>query len=333
MRKTIILFAVIVAGFSNVSAQKGKKAEIKSESDSVSYAYGISLVQQGMLQFLQQQGVLGDTAQVNNTYKLKIDAETDLTKKAALKKEQAFKIDSINAKNKVNLPLFVKGLNESLEAKPEKSVYLKGISLGAQINDMLPSLVSQIYGQDSSGEINKPLLQAGLTDALSGKTSQIENAVGVIEKKVKDEQVKEFQKKESENEARYAEYKKAGQDFLEHNAQNDSVAVSPMGWQYKVITQGSGPKPKATDRVKVHYTGSLIDGTVFDSSIQRGEPIVLGVGQVIQGWTEALKAMPVGSKWMVYIPYELGYGTRGAGAQIKPYSTLIFEMELLDIEK
>ena len=102
--------------------------------------------------------------------------------------------------------------------------------------------------------------------------------------------------------------------------------------QYKVITNGTGEKPTATDRVKVHYHGTLMDGTVFDSSVERGEPTVFGVGQVIKGWTEALELMPVGSKWILYIPYDLAYGGRDAG-KIKPFSNLIFEVELLEIEK
>jgi FKBP-type peptidyl-prolyl cis-trans isomerase FklB len=106
----------------------------------------------------------------------------------------------------------------------------------------------------------------------------------------------------------------------------------PDGLQYQVITEGTGEKPTISDRVKVHYHGTLTDGTVFDSSIERGEPAVFGVAQVIKGWTEALQLMPVGSKWILYIPYDLAYGGRDAG-KIKPFSNLIFEIELLDIEK
>jgi FKBP-type peptidyl-prolyl cis-trans isomerase len=101
--------------------------------------------------------------------------------------------------------------------------------------------------------------------------------------------------------------------------------------QYEVITEGTGPKPSAEDRVRVHYHGTLIDGTVFDSSVDRGEPAVFGVGQVIPGWTEALQLMPVGSKWKIYLPSDLAYGERGAGADIGPNTTLIFEVELLEI--
>lgn len=136
------------------------------------------------------------------------------------------------------------------------------------------------------------------------------------------------QKKESQ----YEDVKKKGQEFLAENAKRDEVKVTDTGLQYEIIEMGEGPIPQATDKVKVHYHGTLIDGTVFDSSVQRGEPISFPVTGVIQGWQEALQMMPVGSKWKLYIPYDLAYGERGAGDDIKPYSTLIFEVELLGIE-
>ena len=109
------------------------------------------------------------------------------------------------------------------------------------------------------------------------------------------------------------------------------VVVLPSGLQYEIIKEGTGKKPKATDQVRCHYEGTLIDGTLFDSSIQRGEPAVFGVNQVIPGWVEALQLMPEGSKWKLYIPSELAYGARGAGEMIPPHSTLIFEVELLEV--
>lgn len=122
-----------------------------------------------------------------------------------------------------------------------------------------------------------------------------------------------------------------GNAFLEQNKNREGVNTTTSGLQYEILTEGNGPKPDADDRVRVHYHGTLIDGTVFDSSVERGEPAVFGVGQVIQGWTEALQLMPVGSKWKIYLPANLAYGERGAGADIGPNSTLIFEVELLEI--
>lgn len=124
----------------------------------------------------------------------------------------------------------------------------------------------------------------------------------------------------------------AGKAFLAENAKRSEVKTTASGLQYEVIAEGDGNKPAANNTVKVHYTGSLIDGTVFDSSVQRGEPAVFGVTQVIPGWVEALQMMTVGSKWRLFIPSELAYGANGAGNIIGPNATLIFEVELLGIE-
>lgn len=124
----------------------------------------------------------------------------------------------------------------------------------------------------------------------------------------------------------------AGEQFLADNAKNESVVVLPSGLQYEVLTEGSGRKPKATDNVKCHYEGRLIDGTVFDSSYRRGTPAVFGLNQVIAGWTEGVQLMQEGAKYRFFIPYNLAYGTNGAGDSIPPYSALIFEVELISIE-
>lgn len=123
----------------------------------------------------------------------------------------------------------------------------------------------------------------------------------------------------------------AGKAFLEENKKKEGVVVLPSGLQYKILTAGNGPKPKASDTVKCHYEGRLINGQVFDSSFRRGEPAEFPVGGVIQGWVEALQLMPVGSKWQLYIPSNLAYGTHGAGQSIGPNETLIFDVELLAI--
>ena len=142
-----------------------------------------------------------------------------------------------------------------------------------------------------------------------------------------------FAKKDAEAAAAYADVRKASEDFLRENARRPEVKTLSSGLQYEVLTEGHGARPTANDRVRVHYHGTLIDGTVFDSSVLRGEPAVFGVKQVIAGWVEALQLMPVGSKWRLYIPSELAYGTHGAGEAIKPHAALIFDVELLGIEK
>ncbi len=140
-----------------------------------------------------------------------------------------------------------------------------------------------------------------------------------------------FSKLEAKNQEASAELRKGGEEFLAENAKREGVVTTESGLQYEIITDAIGQKPVSTDTVKVHYHGTLIDGTVFDSSVNRGEPATFGVTQVIQGWVEALQLMPVGAKWRLFIPYNLAYGENGAGQMIAPYAALIFEVELLEI--
>lgn len=138
---------------------------------------------------------------------------------------------------------------------------------------------------------------------------------------------------QAQQQAEHKEAIDAGKQFLADNAKRPGVVKLASGLQYEVITNGpDGPKPSANSKVTVHYTGTLLDGTVFDSSVQRGEPATFGVNQVIKGWTEALQLMKAGDKWKLYIPYDLAYGERGAGRDITPYATLIFEVELIKIQ-
>ena len=129
----------------------------------------------------------------------------------------------------------------------------------------------------------------------------------------------------------YEQNKASGEAFLANNAKKEGVVVLPSGLQYEVITEGNGKKPSATDSVQCHYEGTLIDGTIFDSSIKRGEPAVFGVNQVIKGWVEALQLMQEGAKWRLYIPYDMAYGEHGAGEMIPPYSALVFDVELIKV--
>jgi FKBP-type peptidyl-prolyl cis-trans isomerase FklB len=140
-----------------------------------------------------------------------------------------------------------------------------------------------------------------------------------------------FSEIESKQQAAGKEQKSAGEKFLAENAKKAGVITTASGLQYEILKEGRGQKPTATDKVKVHYHGTLLDGTVFDSSVKRNTPASFGVNQVIKGWVEALQLMPVGSKWKLYIPQELAYGAHGAGETIRPYSALIFEVELLEI--
>jgi FKBP-type peptidyl-prolyl cis-trans isomerase FklB len=183
--------------------------------------------------------------------------------------------------------------------------------------------MASFYKEQGITNINTALVTKALKDVTAGKPlldeAQINNCImGFM-------QAKKGEAAEPN--------KKEGQAFLEANKSKPGVVTLPSGLQYKVIKEGTGPKPAATDKVKVHYHGTLINGKVFDSSVERGEPITFGVSEVIAGWTEALQLMPVGSKWQLFIPSDLGYGDAGAGNDIQPGSTLLFDVELLDIVK
>lgn len=164
----------------------------------------------------------------------------------------------------------------------------------------------------------------GLKAALNGTEQEISNQDAQVLMK---DYFEKLQKERFENNL------KAGEEYQRINKERQGVKTLPSGAQYMVLKMGDGPKPKATDKVKCHYHGTLINGTVFDSSVQRGEPAVFPLNGVIKGWTEILQLMPVGSKWRVTLPHHLAYGEHGAGQVIEPYSTLIFDIELLGIEK
>lgn len=166
---------------------------------------------------------------------------------------------------------------------------------------------------------------AGIQDAFTGKESQVSNedlnaAFQEIQKVV-----------EVENAEKAKQFAAEGEAFLTENAKREEVNVLDSGLQYEVITEGSGDVPTAASTVRTHYAGTLVDGSEFDSSYKRGEPAEFPVGGVIPGWTEALQKMPVGSKWKLYVPYNLAYGEQGAGGAIGPYQALVFEIELLEI--
>ncbi|EGA8539083.1 FKBP-type peptidyl-prolyl cis-trans isomerase [Escherichia coli] len=180
-------------------------------------------------------------------------------------------------------------------------------------------------------------LVAGIADALEGKhpavpVDVVHRALREIHERADAVRRQRFQAMAAEG-VKYLEEnaKKEGVKYLEENAKKEGVNSTESGLQFRVINQGEGAIPARTDRVRVHYTGKLIDGTVFDSSVARGEPAEFPVNGVIPGWIEALTLMPVGSKWELTIPQELAYGERGAGASIPPFSTLVFEVELLEI--
>ena len=203
---------------------------------------------------------------------------------------------------------------------------LKGGILNPQLVNMGEQIGKNIKEQESAGLLGEEKLTTNFEIIKQGFI----NGLCGFEEGMDGQQAGQYIQNTMNN-LKYGNVKEQGEQFLAENRLKEGIIETESGLQYEVLTMGKGPKPSATDRVKVHYHGTLIDGTVFDSSVQRGEPIVFGLNQVIKGWTEGVQLMPVGSKFRFYIPQELGYGGGQAGS-IPPYSTLIFEVELLGIE-
>ena len=191
----------------------------------------------------------------------------------------------------------------------DKVAYALGTSIGMQLQQM------------GANELNITDFSQGVTDALAGKTAMDRAEMEAV--------INEFFTRKSQEQAEKA--KAEGAQFLAENAKKEGVVTLPSGLQYQVLREGNGRKPTATDQVRCHYEGTLINGTVFDSSYKRGEPAVFGLNQVISGWTEGVQLMQEGAKYRFFIPYNLAYGERGAGQQIPPYAALIFDVELLEV--
>jgi FKBP-type peptidyl-prolyl cis-trans isomerase len=210
----------------------------------------------------------------------------------------------------------------ALTTRKQKFSYALGMNIGSGLGANL---------KKQSVEVDSTLVSQGVKDAMSGgKTRLTQEEAQAVLKEVQTEVQKEQQAKMKEAADKN---KGEGEAFLAANKSKDGVVTLPSGLQYKILTAGTGPKPTASDSVKCNYRGTLINGTEFDSSYKRGQPATFAVGQVIKAWTEALQLMPVGSKWQLFVPSSLAYGERGAGAEIGPNATLIFEVELLSIEE
>lgn len=315
---------LLLAASTIMSCQSsGSAGEIETKADSVSYIIGASGGQRMVADFARG-GIdtlmnmdlffeaLSDGA---NSKDLKYDLEADGKKIQAFFQE--YQMHQQNQRTDSTLGAFT--------AKAERidSVsYLMGAQQGSGMRK----------GFDDAGMdtiLNFNLYLEALI--LTGKGG--ESALSIEENRT---MVDNFFKKLEEDrlEAEHGEVKKASEEYLAINRGLGTVTETESGLQYEILVEGTGPKPTRSDRVKVHYHGTLVDGTVFDSSIEKGEPATFGVGQVIKGWTEALQLMPVGSKWKLTIPYDIAYGTRPRpGGKIRPFDALIFEVELLEIVK
>lgn len=199
----------------------------------------------------------------------------------------------------------------------DKVSYALGLGIGRQLSQM---------GADN---LDIDDFAKAIKDILSGN----EPAVGDAEAQtlVKDFFEKQEAKQRAAAAEKFKDTKEKGEKYLAENANKEGVVTLPSGLQYQIIKEGNGRKPKATDKVKCHYEGMLIDGTLFDSSIQRGEPATFPLNGVIAGWTEGLQLMQEGAKYRFFIPYNLGYGEHGAGASIPPFAALVFDVELIEV--
>jgi len=205
-----------------------------------------------------------------------------------------------------------------LTTDPQKFGYAIGVDIGKSLTPV-------------KDEVDVNALIAGLQETMAGKEARLTDEV---REQVKADVTRKLQQKQMEERvAKSKTAKEAGEKFLAENAKREGVKTTASGLQYEMLTEGSGASPKTTDKVKVHYKGTLIDGTEFDSSYARGQPVEFPLGNVIPGWTEGLQLMKVGGKAKLFIPSQLAYGERGAGAKIGPNETLVFEVELLNIEK
>ncbi|HEY9550648.1 MAG TPA: FKBP-type peptidyl-prolyl cis-trans isomerase [Prevotella sp.] len=224
---------------------------------------------------------------------------------------------------------FIKGLNDGANAGDDKgkAAYYAGIQIGQQIsNQMVKGINQEVFGTDSTKSISLKNFMAGFITGTTGKKGvmNVQQAQQMATTMITNIRAKNMLKQ-------YGGNKAAGEKFLAENKKKEGVKTLPSGVQYKVIKVGNGPMPKDTSMVKVNYEGRTIDGKVFDSSYKRNQPVELRANQVIKGWTEALVHMPVGSVWEVYIPQDQAYGEREQGSDIKPFSALIFKIELISI--
>ncbi len=223
---------------------------------------------------------------------------------------------------------FIKGIEQGTkETDAKQKAYLAGMQIGQQISgDMFEAINNQLFAGDSANTLSKDNFLAGFIAAVK-KNAMVSTDSASVYVRTQAEAIKA-----KALESKYADWKNQNEEFLISNKGKEGIQTTASGLQYRIVKEGKGQVPTATQSVKVHYKGTLIDGTQFDSSYDRKEPTTFRANQVIKGWTEALTMMPVGSKWELFIPQELAYGSRETGS-IKPFSTLIFEVELISIEK
>ena len=291
-----VKFMMALAAAATLASCGGQapKANLQNDIDSLSYAIGMVRTE-GIDQFFMQQGI--DSA---------------------------------------HIATFLKGVNEGASKISDDDVaYISGLSIGQMVSkNWVEGFNQQIFGKDSTKSINREKLLAGFVAGVIKKGNSMDR---LYAQTYMQQKIDAFH--EQALRVQYADKIAEGEKFLEENKKKEGVITTESGLQYKILEKGTGEIPADTSFVKVNYRGTLIDGTEFDSSYKRkdkngkSQPATFRADRVIKGWTEALTMMPVGSKWEIYLPYDLAYGSRASGPHIKPFSTLIFEVELVGIDK
>lgn len=333
MKKRLLIISLAICSLGVIlnAQNKGdvsiKPVTLKTNVDTVSYALGADLSQKIDV-YIKQMGLLADTSIIISQSMPRIEETTDARKKAELQKELRMKLDSLDAANADAKKGFIRGFVNTFYGDKSDFPYNLGVSIALQTSTMTEHFMKE--AQVENEEINKDAFIMGVINTLNNEKHLISNFEDIIDQKLSQAQKLEQEKREKELEVEYADRMADAKKFMEDNKLNPGVVTLPSGLQYKIITAGTGEKPKMGQHVTVNYEGKLTDGTIFDSTIQRGEPATFSVGQLIDGWNEALQLMPEGSKWILYIPYNLAYGAIG-NANIKPYSNLIFELELISV--
>ena len=338
--KIFALSALAVMAVSVISCNRSAvpRTNLRTTTDTISYAWGVATAEPGLVSQLEHLGILQSATNLEWSFQIRM-SDADSIQMIALEREKRTALDSLHRANSRTINEFVRGIQRVIDLDAT-SPYAIGISFGVHLAQQLPHLNEALFGEDARESINTSQVLAGFVSALNNRGlvfDQMEaNQIfqSAMERAHAEQQARHEEELREQFETQIAE----GAAFLAANASREGVRTLPSGLQYEIIRQGTGEKPGLHDRVRVHYHGTLIDGTVFDSSMdrQREAPgadmsITFGVTQVIDGWTEALQLMPVGSKWKLFIPYDLGYGGQDRGI-IRPFSVLVFEVELLGIE-
>lgn len=309
---SLAAMAISVAAMVSCGQARPPKANLQSDIDTLSYVIGVELGNE-----IKTSGMLENQLHVDSAY----------------------------------LADFLRGVNEAARVGEDKgkAAYLAGLQIGAQLGQqILANMESQYFGNDSTKGFSRDNVLAAFNSVVAGSTPLLsvdtctvlyqvfmqemqKRAMEQRQAEMERQQEEYMKQLDQENAEKWADYRAENEKFLADNKQKEGVQTTASGLQYKVLTQGTGQVPTADQMVKVEYEGRLIDGTVFDASSKHGsEPAVFSPNRVIKGWKEALTMMPVGSEWELYVPQNLAYGPQDNG-DIKPYSTLIFKVKLVDI--